>query len=935
MGFTHIELLPVTEHPFDGSWGYQPIGLYAPTSRFGTPRGLRALRRRRCHAAGIGVHPGLGAGALPDRRPRAGAGSTARALYEYADPREGFHQRLEHADLQLRPHRGAQLPGRQRAVLARALRHRRPARRRRGLDAVPRLQPQAGEWVPNVHGGRENLEAIDFLQAHERAWSAPSAPAAVTIAEESTAFPACRARPTHGGLGFHFKWNMGWMHDTLQYIGTRPGPPQLPPRRDDLRPGLRVQRELRAAALARRGGARQGLAARQDAGRPLAAVRQPARALRLHVGPSRQEAAVHGLRVRAGARVEPRPQPRLAPAGRPAARRACSAWCATSTGSTAHARRCTQLDCDADGFEWIDHERRRAVGARASCARGRRRRASWWWCATSRRCRATATASACRAAGRYREIAQHRRRGATAAAASATPRRGRCRAAAPGTAARSRSLLTLPPLATRDAEWRREPHGPTLRRRSDRRPVDEPARPARGPALSAGRHAGTAGRQFRGLLAPTPTAVELCLFDARRRARTGAPAGCRPAPTASGTATCRRRGRAWSTACARTAPGGRDAGPPLQRRQAAARPLCARDRRPLRWRRPLSRPRPRHAGAARSRATTPPIALKARVRRRRAFDWAGDGRRASPLADTVLYELHVQGLHPRCIPSVPRGAARQLCRPGRSRRRSPTCSAWASPRSSLLPVHNALDEAPAAQGLRNYWGYNTSASSRPSPRYWQRPARQHAARRVPRTWSTRCTRAASRWCSTWSTTTRAESRRTRPDAAACAASTTRCYYRLRPDDPRALRELDRLRQHARLPPAARAAAGDGQPALLGRRDAASTASASTWRRCWARGDARRLRRATRLLRRRRAGPGAGARVKLIAEPWDIGPGGYQVGRLSAAAGSSGTTASATRMRGFWLHARREARGEFALRLRGIERRVPASGRRADRPASTS
>jgi 1,4-alpha-glucan branching enzyme len=138
-------------------------------------------------------------------------------LYEYADPREGFPPGLEHPDLQLRPHRSAQLPGRQRAVLDRALRRRRPARRRRRLHALPRLQPQGRRMDPQrarrarEPGGHRLPQALNEVLGGE-------CPQAITLAEESTAFPAV-SRPTWaGGLGFHYKWNMGWMHDTLKYL---------------------------------------------------------------------------------------------------------------------------------------------------------------------------------------------------------------------------------------------------------------------------------------------------------------------------------------------------------------------------------------------------------------------------------------------------------------------------------------------------------------------------------------------------------------------------------------------------------------------------------------------------------------------------------------------------------------------------------------------
>jgi 1,4-alpha-glucan branching enzyme len=219
MGFTHIELLPVSEHPFDGSWGYQPIGLYSLTSRFGTPEGFREFVAR-AHAAGLGVLLDWVPAHFPaDEHGLARFDGTH--LYEYADPREGFHQdwntliynfgRTEVANF----------------LAANALfwleRYGVDGLR---VDAVASMlyrdySRRHGQWIPNVHGGRENLEAIAFLRRVNE-WVGAERPQAVTLAEESTAFPAV-SRPTWaGGLGFHYKWNMGWMHDTLQYMRRDP-----------------------------------------------------------------------------------------------------------------------------------------------------------------------------------------------------------------------------------------------------------------------------------------------------------------------------------------------------------------------------------------------------------------------------------------------------------------------------------------------------------------------------------------------------------------------------------------------------------------------------------------------------------------------------------------------------------------------------------------
>ena len=219
MGFTHIELLPISEHPFDGSWGYQPIGLYAPTSRFGDAEGLVHFVER-CHAAGIGVLLDW----VPAHFPTDAHGLAhfdGTPLYEYADPREGFHNDWNTLIYNLgRTEVRNFLIGNALYWLERfgvdGLR----------VDAVASMlyrdySRQPGEWIPNIHGGRENLETIAFLKRMNEVIGSER-PDAITLAEESTSFPGV-SRPTFtGGLGFHYKWNMGWMHDTLQYMVRDP-----------------------------------------------------------------------------------------------------------------------------------------------------------------------------------------------------------------------------------------------------------------------------------------------------------------------------------------------------------------------------------------------------------------------------------------------------------------------------------------------------------------------------------------------------------------------------------------------------------------------------------------------------------------------------------------------------------------------------------------
>jgi 1,4-alpha-glucan branching enzyme len=219
LGFTHIEVLPVTEYPFDGSWGYQPVSLFAPTSRYGPPDDFRAFVDT-CHDKGLGVWLDWVPGHFPNDAHGLGR-FDGTALYEHADPRQGLHRdwntliynygRCEVANFLLSSAlywlREYHIDG---------LR----------VDAVASMlyldySRKEGEWIPNAYGGRENLDAIAFLRRmNELAFGEGSG--ATTTAEESTAWPMV-SRPVYiGGLGFGFKWNMGWMHDTLGYISRDP-----------------------------------------------------------------------------------------------------------------------------------------------------------------------------------------------------------------------------------------------------------------------------------------------------------------------------------------------------------------------------------------------------------------------------------------------------------------------------------------------------------------------------------------------------------------------------------------------------------------------------------------------------------------------------------------------------------------------------------------